>query len=323
MANRVPELKLAVVLNRRAGTLFGRSIEEGAHEIEARFARAGASATVTIAAGRASFDAIRRAAKSDAGVVVVGGGDGTVRSAAHIVLEHSKTLGILPLGTVNLLARDLGIPFDLNAAIDALATGEIRRIDVGAVNGRIFLSTSGLGFFAHMAQAREEWRSSSMRSKWIAFAGALWTALARAPDFEVDIDTGDGLRAVRTRAVLTTNNIYEYVPGLVARRPRLDGGELALHIARHQSRLATLRAAVLAINGGWQADPGVETIRTGSFTVLSDRSHMRVSNDGELDVIETPLRYHIRPRALAVLAPRAESEGKAARDGPGQNSKSA
>ena len=316
----MPGLKLAVVLNRRAGTLFGRSIEDGAREIEARFARAGSSASVTIEAGRATIDAIRHAARSDAHVVVVGGGDGTVRSAARIVLEHGKTLGILPLGTVNLLARDLGIPFDLDAAIDALAAGEIRRIDVGVVNGRIFLSTSGLGFFVHMAQAREEWRSSSMRSKWVAFAGALWTALARAPDFEIDIDTGDGLRAVRTRAVLTTNNIYEDVPGLVAKRPRLDRGELALHIARHQSRLATLRAAVLAINGGWQVDPGVETIRTRSFTVLSDRSHMRVSNDGELDVIKTPLLYRVRPRALAVLAPRAEDNP--VRDRSGRNSRS-
>jgi diacylglycerol kinase family enzyme len=298
-------MKLVVVLNRKAGTLLGESPEAAAREVETRFAAAGAEARVTLVGARNCRAALVRAAASDAEAIVVGGGDGTVRTAAQFALDSGKALGVLPLGTVNLLARDLDVPFDLRAAIDALGRAEIRRVDVAEVNGRIFLSTSGLGFFVEMAEAREQWRASSRYSKWLAFAGALSTALGNAPEFEVDVDTGAGLRRVWTRAVLVTNNLYEDVPGLFAKRKRLDRGELAVHIGRHRSWIGVLRAAALAINGGWSADRAVETIRTASFTVLSRRRRVRVSSDGEIDTLDTPLHYRVRPQALAVLAPRA------------------
>lgn len=303
-------MKLAVVLNCRAGTLFGLPPEETAREVERLFAAAGATARVALARRRTCQALLARAAQSDADALVVGGGDGTVRSAARLALQHGKTLGVLPLGTVNLLARDLGIPLDIHDAIAALAQAEPQPIDVAEVNGRIFLSVSGLGFFVEMAEAREAWRPSSRTSKWIALAGALWTALWRTPDFDIELVGPHGRRQFRTRAVLVTNNLYQDVPGPVAGRPRLDRGELAVHVGRSHSRLGMLRAVLHAARAGWQAVPAAETIRTRAITIASRRRHVRVSSDGEIDLLTTPLRYRSRAAALRVLVPRAQDRAQ-------------
>lgn len=301
-------MKLAVVLNRRAGTLLRHRPEDAAREVRALFAAAGAQAD-TVVTGRQGFRAaLARAAASDADAMVVGGGDGTVRMAAQAALDSGKALGVLPLGTLNLFARDLGMPLDLKPAIAALGAGAFRMVDVAEVNGKVFLCLSGLGFFVHMSEARETRRTGSRIGKWVAFATALWTALARAPEFDVAIEAGGPTRHFVTRAVVVTNNLFEDVPGMLPGRTRLDRGELVLHVDKNRSHLAMLRIALKAARGGWHDDSGVETMRVPALTIASRRRHVRVASDGEIDRLETPLRYRIRPGALRVLVPRPRDD---------------
>src|SRR6185503_16647759 len=103
---------------------------------------------------------------SDADAVVIGGGDGTVSAAADRAVRHGKPIGVLPLGTLNHFARDLGMPPDLRDAVRAIATGVVREVDVGEVNGRVFVNNSSIGVYPTVVRDRDEQRLRFGRGKW-------------------------------------------------------------------------------------------------------------------------------------------------------------
>jgi diacylglycerol kinase family enzyme len=174
-------MKLSVVLNSGAGSLLGQPMADVTAEVKRLFEEAGHTADVAAATGPAIVAAIDRAVASSADVVVVGGGDGTVATAAGKLIGSAKALGILPLGTLNLYAKDLGIPLDLAEAVPLLAHGQIKPMDVGEVNGTVFLNHSVLGLYPMMVQEREEVRETRGLSKWPAMAIAMCKALHRYP----------------------------------------------------------------------------------------------------------------------------------------------
>jgi diacylglycerol kinase family enzyme len=297
-------MKVAVVLNRSAGTLLGLPLDEAVRTIEAAFRRTGAEVEVHSARAEGCAEAIRTAAESDAGTVVVGGGDGTILSAVNAVLPTGKTLGVLPLGTMNLLARDLGTPLDLDAAVDAVAQGHVRPIDVGEVNGEIFLNASILGFYPRVVQEREEQRRRHGLRKWPAMALALAKAVYDFPLLDVHLDFGQGPRRVHTPVLAVSNNPYDAGWGPVVRRSILDSGELGIYVARHRSKWGLIRLLAGMALGTWHQDEELETLRATTLTVYSRRRRLRVANDGEVRRLKPPLVYRIRPKALNVLYPK-------------------
>lgn len=296
-------MKLAVVLNGAAGCLLGQPIENTTATVERLFEEAGHEARVTSASGPDIVETVERAAASDAEVIVVGGGDGTVACAANRLIGTDKALGILPLGTLNLYARDLRTPNDLEDAVPALARGIIRPLDVAEVNGRIFLNHSALGLYPLMVKEREDTRKRRHLSKWPAMAIAMAKALRRYPLLTVGLDLGNGPVTLVTPALAVSNNPYAEGFGSFLRRDRVDGGELALYLARHRQPLHMARLMLGLVLGTWQGDQELEVLHVREFTVTSRRSRLRVANDGELEIMTPPLTYRMRPKALNVLVP--------------------
>src|SRR5690606_35188167 len=140
--------------------------------------------------------------------VIVGGGDGSQNLAAVLLAGTGKALGVLPLGTMNLLARDLDMPFDLTEAVDALADAQVDCIDLGDLNGRAFHSLAGLGFLARMAHERQRARADVPFARWLAFALAFLRAISQVDRMSLQIETESGKLVRRCSAVLVTNNIY-------------------------------------------------------------------------------------------------------------------
>ena len=164
---------LSLILNGGAGT--NRADE--AHEVIARIA-AESGATVRIHLAGSGSDVCglaRRAVEQGAAVVVAGGGDGTVNAVASILLGRDMALGVLPLGTLNHFAKDLGIPLDIEAATRTIFQGRQVSVDVGEVNDRIFLNNSSLGIYPRIVRYREAQRAQG-QNKWIAFARAILAA---------------------------------------------------------------------------------------------------------------------------------------------------
>lgn len=285
-----------VLLNARAGTLIDRGV-----------ARVEAALTKSLSADADTVDihllpprqlpaAIARAAQADYDTVAIGGGDGSASLAARAFAGRRSTLALLPLGTMNLLARDLGMPPDIDEAITALRCATPAAIDLARLNGRPFHSLSGLGFFSQMARAREETRGHPF-GRFLGVALAGWRALRRTGRFTIEIAANGRTGQVDALAVLVTNNRF----AADWRRPRLDEATLELHIVEEAGALAKLKAGADLLTGGWRDNPGIRSIAARELRIDHVRRRSWTATDGELARERMPLHYTAAPRALNVL----------------------
>ena len=298
-------MRIAVVLNSSAGSMLGR------HEAEAEVARhleaAGLDAILVPDHPGGLCARLEHAIAHGADAVVVGGGDGTIAAAAARLVDTDIALGILPLGTMNMLAKDLGIPLALDAAAEALAHGAIRSIDVAEVNGHVYLCNSVIGSPSWMGRHRERHRGrASLRTR-LTFALAALRAEWLHRPMRLAVSLGQG-RPVRlwTRALSVANNRYAEGFGLVMSRPRLDAGHLTLYVARRYGLWWWVRLSVGMFLGSWRGSRLVHERPAERVTIGSPRTAIRVMNDGEALLLAPPLTYRIRPLALRVIVPPAE-----------------
>ena len=250
-----------------------------------------------------------RAALRTEGVaaVAVAGGDGTLNCAAGVLAGSGVALGILPLGTMNLLAKDLGIPLDLDGSIAVLRAGHARAVDVGSVNGHLFLINSVLGMPARMVRHREVFRGRRLgMPALLRLAAATLRHLGSYPRLSAVLSEGGRRTRLRVRLLAVVNNDYAEGPGKILERSQVDGGELTLYIARRLSPWRVVRLALGFGLGRWRRLPGLERRSATRFAVSARRRALRVMNDGEVRLIAPPLRYRLMPRALTVIVPEPE-----------------
>jgi diacylglycerol kinase family enzyme len=292
---------IAVLLNPTAG---GSKTSDLPRNLEAMFAAAGAAAKVVLLESAASTpEAVRRALDSGATVVAAGGGDGTVNAVAGALLDSGVPLGVLPLGTLNHFAKDLAVPLDVAQAVDVVARGARVRVDVGEVNGRVFINNSSIGIYPDIVIERDALRARGYR-KWTAFAMATATVLRRFPGVVVRVESDGKTETFRTPFLFIGNNEYE-VEGLqIGSRKKLDEGRLHAYVAPrlHTGDLPALAAA--AIFGRATRHPSLRAFAACDLDVgTPGRRLLRVALDGEVTHMATPLRYRARAGALEVMAP--------------------
>ena len=245
-----------------------------------------------------------RAVAEGADPVVAGGGDGTLNAVASVLVGTERTLGVLPLGTLNHFAKDLNIPLDLEGAARTLIEGTVAQVDVGEVNGRIFLNNSGLGLYPHIVRHREKLQDRLGHGKWPAFLWAVLSVLRRYPFLTVRMSTDEQAFVRHTPFVFIGNNEYA-IDGLnVGGRKRLDSGHLCLYTAHRTGRLGLLRFALRALLGRLRDEKDFDALCTQEVFIETKRTRVHVATDGEVTVMRTPLYYRIRPGALRVLVPR-------------------
>lgn len=288
---------ILVLLNARAGTMLDRGAD-GVREALNNAIGAKGKLDVKVLQPRELIRAIRTIRESAHDTIIVGGGDGSVNAAAHVLSGSDKTLGILPFGTMNLLARDLGLPADPLDAIAALKNAAPRRIDLATLNGRHFHSISGLGFFSQMARAREEHRD--LPGKLLRVGAAALRALTRTGRLALHVEAEGERRAIDTYALLVTVNRFG---GEGWRRATLDGGALEVHIARDEGALGKLKAGADLLTGSWRDNDGIDSFTCTRLTISSARDRIFVATDGELRRETMPLNYEMKAGALTVLVP--------------------
>lgn len=165
--------KLPVIVNRNGGTA-AKMGDRLVPALTDAFEAAGVSAAIEPLDGKHIPAAIEKAAKQ--GRVVVAGGDGTVSCAAQQLAGSEAELGLLPLGTLNHLARDLGLPTDLDEAAKVAATGNAIAIDVAEVNGHVFVNNASIGLYPLMVRAREGLQDGKGWPKWLSTIPAAYAA---------------------------------------------------------------------------------------------------------------------------------------------------
>lgn len=292
-------IEVIVNLSSRAGH------EEGVEQrLEQAFQAHGAKAAIAIAQSGADVAALaRKAASGDADLIVAAGGDGTVASVASVLVDSRKVLGVLPFGTLNHFAKDLKIPLDLEAAVGTIVSGRETIVDVGEVNGHPFINNSSLGLYPSIVQEREKQQRLG-RGKWPAFVLAAFAVLRRYPFLEVRVGVEGHDLHTRTPFVFIGNNEYEMASLTIGRRVALDRGELSLYLPNRTGRWGLLRLAFRVVFGGLDQEKDFLAICTHEVRVDARRQRpFRVALDGEVLLMEAPLHFVVRPRALRVMAP--------------------
>ena len=238
-------------------------------------------------------------------VWVAAGGDGTVNAVAAACAGSERVMGVLPVGTLNHFARDLGVSLRLGEAIKLVATGADRRVDLAEANGVLFVNNSSLGMYPAMVLDRDRLRKGG-GSKWWAMVRASARAFARFRCLEVDMEFEGEVRHCRTALLFVGNNRYEKEGGQIGQRKRLDEGVLSVALIAGTTRWGMLKVLAAALVGRVKDAGELEEFVVTSFKVRAHgRRRLRVAFDGEVKRMRGPLEYKARPRALRVIAPEA------------------
>jgi diacylglycerol kinase family enzyme len=253
---------------------------------------------------------IAKASADGCRAIVAAGGDGTISRVGQDLVDGTVPLGVIPLGTMNLFAKDIGVPTDdIDGAAATLAAGHIRRIDVGEVNGHYFLCGSILGLPARLAQYRRRgdtwWQSFLI---WTRFLRAFLRALLRYRPLRANLFVAERTIRVRASSMIITPNKINDERGPVFGRGDLEGGRLAVYVFGRLHVADVVRLALRALFHRWQKDQRVTEYEVGRLGIVARSPGLRVMNDGETLILRPPLRYRLLPRALPVLCPPPKSE---------------
>ena len=245
--------------------------------------------------------AAARAARSRHPVVAAAGGDGTVNAVAAAVLETGKTLGVLPLGTLNHFSKDVGVPADLEAALRVLAGGNVLEVDVARVNGRVFLNNSSLGAYPTIVRYREQLQRRHGIGKWPAFVWACLSLLRHSLTLSLRLTTDGAMERIRTPLLFVGNNEYQLSGAALGTRTSLTTGQLGVCVIRARRRLWMVWLLLRAVFGRLAEADDFVSIQTKRLVVETRHPLLQVATDGEVIRLTTPLQYEILPRALRVL----------------------
>jgi len=308
-----------IVVNQRAGA-GASQVEALTHRLNERLRERGIATTVIRFGddphGKPGWkEAIQTALAHGSGRIYVLGGDGTVLAVAETLVDQAAPLAIVPLGTANLLARDLGIPLEPSAAVDALtelADEAVRSICIGRVNGHLFLNASMIGLSTRLARTREAVRGRGLFRAVVRFASkALWL-LRRYPYRRMHLHAGGKPIKVKTRALVITNNPINTKMRPYPSRARLDTSLLGIY-GIHKGPLHQLpRLALRLLWGRWADDPRLFHYQAAALRIeTGNQRKLTVMNDGERLRLRTPLHYDTLPGSLRVLAPNRGSQADA------------
>jgi diacylglycerol kinase family enzyme len=296
-----PARRIDVIINLRSGTPGKEALGE---RIGRRLSSAGLTPQVELIRRPDDLPgAVERAAGGDAGTVVAGGGDGTIAAVAAGLLDTSKSLGVLPLGTFNYFAQRIGVPQDVDGALDAIvAAKRPKTFSVGEVNGRIFLNSSSIGLYpAVLAQRERTYRRIGRRSLAAAYL-ATPLALIQPPGL-LDLRlTADGTPVARRTPLLFVGVNPQQMAGFgIAGYECIEDERLAAYITRPLGATRLGRLALRALVRGLHGAGEIEVLCARELNVTLRRKRVRVAIDGEVARLNGPLRYRMRANALRVL----------------------
>jgi diacylglycerol kinase family enzyme len=292
-----------VIINRDSGANDKAAL---IREIETAFTAHGWRVEFVLAGRGDLYSRTQQTVAQAPGAIVVAGGDGTINAVASACVQANRPLGILPAGTFNYVARNLGVPTEVSQAVSVIVNGHVRHLDIGEINGRIFLHNAGFGLYTQMLERRERDVRRFGRSRMIAFLSGMLSLLSAHPLFAVDL-MADGL----TERHLTTTLLFGCNPlqmeeVSVAAAECLRQQKLAVLSLKLRSRWEAIVAACAGLIGRLDKVDTTDVFCASSVRVQTRRRALKVVIDGEIVMLRPPLDVSLRPGALQVLAPAVE-----------------
>jgi diacylglycerol kinase family enzyme len=291
-----------VVFNRDSGTLKDGDAEKMAETVANIVKSYRHKVEVTLVRSGRITEALTSARESN-NAVLAGGGDGTISTAATLFAGHKTALGVVPLGTMNLFARALGIPLKLDQAVEALITGKKLALDVGEVNGEIFIHHVTLGLHPRIVAGRERARYRSRLGKKLAWFKSWWKLIRQAPRMSLRLAVDSDRLRLKTALLIIANSPFVERLGELPHSELPHHGKLAVYAARTRDWKDLLAMSAEAGFGKWQSNSKLDFLAGREIAIHAQRQKLRASIDGELIYLRTPLRAKVRPKALWVLCP--------------------
>ncbi len=292
------------IINRDSGSGIFRDMEQQ-NRLKRLFADHGHKLDLKVVSPLALNEELKKAAASDSHALLVGGGDGTITSAAKLLQGTDKALGVIPLGTFNLEARDLDIALDPFEAARQLMDSGVEEIDLMQVNDEVCLCATVIGFYPAIAKSREDFHGKSWWRKSLQVVREIATVAVNSPALDIEITSEHATIERRTRLAAFAPGHYKESIGIIPVRENLSSGELTAYVSEHLSRTQMLSAAVGYLSGNLLDTEKMIQIETSELTVkVKRRRSIPAMIDGEIVSISLPCRMKILPRALKVLRPR-------------------
>lgn len=302
-------MRVQAILNRDGGSLKTMDAAAFGERLRAAFAAEGREAEIAVVAGEDLIEALDDAAADDRiEAIVAGGGDGTISAAAAAAWRGGKTLGVLPAGTMNLFARSLRLPLDLEEAAGVLARAQPARSDIGLADGRPFVHQFSVGLHAYVLSTRESFEYESRVGKLLASLRASLRAFSRPRAHRVEM-TCDGARESGRYAWIAVSN-NPYGVGHMPYADRVDRGRLGVYRVGRIGQGAATRLAADMLRGAWQENPDLQATEARRVELVFPRRRRgdQAAIDGELIPLAENVTIEIRPGALRTLNPRPEDE---------------
>lgn len=286
---------ILVIYNPKSGSSCLRKVQAACkqHAIQAQYHRIQPNLKQLITA----------AEKDGCEVVVAAGGDGTVNAVAAQLVGSTMRLAVLPCGTLNHFAKDLGIPLDVEDAIALLKAGHSKKVDIGQVNDRFFVNNSSVGIYPALVRERD--KHSRILGKWPAAVWALVIVMFRIRRRQLILTIDDKQIKRRTPFVFVGNNSYNIDEFGFNNRDRLDGGTLSIYLIKTANIFTILRILLFAMVGRARSERDFEVFSGKELKIQAKHAQLQVAFDGEVALLQTPLHFKIRNASLRVVAPRS------------------
>lgn len=292
-----------ILINEQSGSIFRLGLEH----VEGIIADCGiVIKTLHIMPPDQFFEKLEAIKKSDH-PILIGGGDGTLRSSAKILSDVKKPFGILPMGTMNLFARDLGVPVDIADALHAYEHQPlIVDVDMGMINNHPFLCCVGIGTMPEASEFREDNRDQNNAILMPRLTIFMLNQMDRLKHRIMRLSLDGKMRKIKTAALVISNNQYhpegERNDNNFTRLSLTDG-KLGIYSAAPTSLWDRLRLVLNLTFGNWRNDPVIQEWSAETANLNTKRSEELVSIDGETETLHTPLNFWIEREALSVLVP--------------------
>lgn len=253
-----------------------------------------------------------RAAQADAGLVVAAGGDGTINAVAAAALQAGVPMGVIPMGTFNYFSREHGLALDPEVAVQdmlrAMELGDMRPVQAGFVNERMFVVNAAVGLYPRLLAEREKASKRFGRSRMVAILSAVWSMFRPAGGrrWRVILRTHEGAQARQEEHLVTTlfvgnNPLQLDRMGLAQAQSVADGGQLGLVLLQPQDRWSVARTVWNAATGQLARDPAVVSMACAEMSVAPASwrpAQVKVAFDGEREWMAPPLRFRVHDKPL-------------------------
>ena len=296
---------IEVILNAGSGS---QRAEEVSQIVARVFKESGRSFHISVAKGGEIGRIAKEKAASDCEILVAGGGDGTICGVAQASLGKGKLLGVLPLGTFNYFAKNLGLPLDPEAAARVILNGKAVRASVLDLDGRLVLNNASIGIHPAILLKRRQLYRRWGRNQLNAYLSVFLAAFQRPPRLRVRLATEEGEVVRETPAVMICSNAFQMKTFALAGLECLEAGKFALYVVRMSGRATIFRLGLRVVMRRLRVATDYDAICASDVAIeMLRRRRLRAAVDGELEVLQSPLRFRIAPQELLVLAPQEKT----------------